>query len=54
LKIDPQDNPEDLAAASVQAAREAGLVKPGDRVVLTAGLPFWKPGTTNLIRVMEA
>ena len=36
-------------ARTVALAR--GLVRPGDRVVLTAGLPMNVPGTTNLLRV---
>ena len=32
-------------------ALESGLAKRGDRVVITAGVPFGVPGTTNLVRV---
>ena len=28
-----------------------GLVRPGDRVVVTAGVPFDMPGTTNLLKI---
>ena len=28
-----------------------GLVSPGDRVVVTAGVPFDVPGTTNLLKI---
>jgi pyruvate kinase len=31
----------------------SGLAKPGDRVVVTAGVPFDVPGTTNLVKVEE-
>jgi pyruvate kinase len=27
------------------------LAQPGERVVVTAGVPFDKPGTTNLLKV---
>ncbi|PXF57559.1 MAG: pyruvate kinase [Candidatus Methanogaster sp.] len=37
--------------ASVQSAMDAGFVKPGDRVVLTTGVPIFVSGTTNLITV---
>ncbi|HSR14884.1 MAG TPA: pyruvate kinase, partial [Gemmatimonadales bacterium] len=30
---------------------EAGLAEPGNRVVVTAGVPFDQPGTTNLLKV---
>ncbi|HEU68269.1 MAG TPA: hypothetical protein ENN53_03505 [Candidatus Acetothermia bacterium] len=50
--IPPARNVEVLIRASLLAAREAGVVAPGDWVVFTAGLPFHEPGTTNLIRVL--
>ncbi|HWA17007.1 MAG TPA: pyruvate kinase alpha/beta domain-containing protein, partial [Gemmatimonadales bacterium] len=28
-----------------------GLVRPGERVVVTAGVPFDVPGTTNLLKI---
>ena len=28
-----------------------GLARPGDRVLVTAGVPFDTPGTTNLLKV---
>ncbi len=40
-----------LIEHAVDAARHAGLVKTGDTVVLTAGVPLGRSGTTNLIRV---
>jgi pyruvate kinase len=30
---------------------QAGLAEPGNRVVVTAGVPFDQPGTTNLLKV---
>ncbi|HEX9894039.1 MAG TPA: pyruvate kinase alpha/beta domain-containing protein, partial [Gemmatimonadales bacterium] len=30
---------------------QSGLAQPGDRVVVTAGVPFDQPGTTNLLKV---
>jgi pyruvate kinase len=39
----------------LQFAREAairrGLAKPGDKVLVTAGVPFDVPGTTNMVKV---
>lgn len=35
-------------------AIRAGLIKSGEQVVITAGLPVDVPGNTNIIRVMEA
>jgi pyruvate kinase len=42
---------EDLWAVSLDAARESGLVQPGDRVVITAGTAVNIPGSTNVIKV---
>ncbi len=50
--IPPLHDAEGLVQASLQAARQSGVVAPGDRVVFTAGLPFGEPGTTNLVRVL--
>jgi pyruvate kinase len=45
---------EHLWTRAVGAARETGIVLPGDRVVITAGTALNLPGTTNLIRVETA
>jgi pyruvate kinase len=45
---------EDLWARTLQAARETGIVEPGDRVVITAGTAVNVPGTTNVIKVETA
>ena len=42
---------EELWSTSVRAAREAGLIDEGDRVVLTAGTQVNLPGSTNVIKV---
>jgi pyruvate kinase len=42
---------EDLWSTSIAAARHAGLVDAGDRVVITAGTAVNIPGSTNVIKV---
>jgi pyruvate kinase len=42
---------EDLWNTSIQAARHAGLLDVGDRVVITAGTAVNMPGSTNVIKV---
>jgi pyruvate kinase len=42
---------EDLWNQAVGAARNAGHVDPGDRVVITAGTAVNIPGSTNVIKV---
>lgn len=39
--------------AGVRCAREQGLAEAGDLLVITAGIPFGIPGTTNNLRVAE-
>src|SRR5919202_280875 len=42
---------EELWSRSLDAARDIGLVREGDRVVITAGTAVNLPGTTNVIKV---
>jgi pyruvate kinase len=42
---------ESLWATSLEAAKDSGLVVPGDRVIITAGTAVNIPGTTNVIKV---
>lgn len=51
LRAAYQKNTDDLFAHAVKIARESGYVKPGDYVVLTAGLPIGQSGSTNVIKV---
>lgn len=44
---------DDLFDEAVHAAEEAGYIKKGDKVVLTAGVPLGVSGKTNMIRVVE-
>jgi pyruvate kinase len=45
---------QELWDRTVEAARQIGIVSPGDRVVITAGTAVNMPGTTNLITVETA
>jgi pyruvate kinase len=51
LLISERPNVEDLWRTSIDAARQAGLVETGDRVVITAGTAVNIPGSTNVIKV---
>lgn len=53
LLIAEENTAEDLFREAVYAASEAGYVKKGDRVVLTAGMPLGVSGNTNMLRVVE-
>jgi pyruvate kinase len=51
LEIPATSDVEDLWTRSVDAARQSGIVQPGDRVVITAGTAVNIPGSTNVIKV---
>ena len=51
LSIPEGGDVEDLWSVSLRAAREAGIVAAGDRVVITAGTAVNIPGSTNVIKV---
>ncbi len=52
--LTPADTTEALFEACRQEARRLGLARQGERIVVTAGLPLETPGTTNLVKVLEA
>ena len=54
LEIPEATDVEDLWRNSIEAARDAGIVESGDRVVLTAGTAVNIPGSTNVIKVETA
>ncbi len=45
---------EDLFAHCVKRAEEEEMIKTGEKVVITAGLPVDVPGNTNIIRVVDS
>ena len=51
LLIDEVTNTDDLFEHAVRAGEEAGLLKNGELVVMTAGVPLGISGTTNLMKV---
>ncbi len=53
-EIEECENVEHLWSRTLEAARSAGVVVAGDRVVITAGTAVNVPGTTNVIKVETA
>lgn len=51
--IKKQNTEEDLFAEAIKEAKKAQLIKTGDVVVLTAGLPLGIAGKTNMMRVVD-
>ncbi|HIJ61689.1 MAG TPA: pyruvate kinase [Rhodospirillaceae bacterium] len=41
----------EMVAVAVQAAHDQGFARWKDQIVITAGVPFGTPGTTNILRV---
>ena len=41
----------DMVQKAVRMAQREGIAKPGERVVITAGVPFGTPGSTNVLRI---
>ena len=51
LAILAADSAEDMEQAALAAAKQAGCVKAGDTVVITAGVPLHVSGTTNTVKL---
>ncbi|MGM9626378.1 MAG: pyruvate kinase [Eubacteriales bacterium] len=51
LLIDEMESTDDLFHHAVEKAFACGLVRYGDLVVITAGIPIGIPGTTNMLKV---
>jgi pyruvate kinase len=51
LQVPQGVDTDDMAAKATQSACSSGLVRPGDRVVLVAGVPVGLAGQTNLVKV---
>ncbi|MDD4237305.1 MAG: pyruvate kinase [Desulfotomaculaceae bacterium] len=51
LLVVPKESTDDMMAAAVAVSLQAGLIKGGDLIIFTAGVPAGVQGTTNLLRV---
>jgi pyruvate kinase len=49
---DAHDVDEMVGLASKIAFME-GVATPGDKIIITAGVPFGVPGSTNMLRIAE-
>lgn len=52
ISVEETESTDALIHVAVASARDAGLVKVGDTVVVTAGVPVGQSGNTSLIRVI--
>jgi pyruvate kinase len=53
VAVPETDSTDVLIHVAVESARTTGLLKKGDTVVVTAGVPVGLPGNTSLIRVVK-
>ena len=44
---------DDLIIHTIQIAVKEGFAKPGQKIVVTAGVPFSTPGTTNILHIIK-
>lgn len=51
LLVPEHTSTDEMIATTTRAVRDAGLVKPGERVVITAGIPAGGEGQTNMLKV---
>ncbi len=51
FKSDELENTDDMIEKSKKIALKTGLANSGDKIIITAGIPFKIPGTTNLLKV---
>jgi pyruvate kinase len=51
LLVGEVQDTDQMMEETLTAVAKQRIVKPGDRVILTAGVPLYTPGNTNLIRV---
>lgn len=51
FKTEELADTDDMITRSRKVALETGLVRPGEKIVITAGIPFRVPGSTNLLKV---
>ncbi len=51
LQVERPSDTDSMIAASVDISLKSGLIKGGDLIVITAGVPVGVQGTTNLIKV---
>ena len=51
--VDKIDSTDKMIEQSTEKLLAYGLAKPGDKIVLTAGIPWGISGTTNMIKIQE-
>ena len=52
MHVDKKETEDELFEEAIRVSKQAGYIKSGDRVVIVAGVPLGKVGSTNMIRVV--
>ncbi len=52
MHVDKKETEDELFEEAIRVGKQAGYIKSGDRVVIVAGVPLGKVGSTNMIRVV--
>jgi pyruvate kinase len=53
LLVDRRDSSDEMVEAVEALLRERHPLEAGDKVVMTLGLPLWRTGTTNTMKVIS-
>ena len=51
ILTESMQNTDDMMKKGIDAAKQAGYINEGETLAITGGVPVWKPGSTNLLRV---
>jgi len=51
VRTEDAHNFADMVQRAVRLARREGFAAEGQRIVVTAGVPFGTPGATNILRI---
>ncbi|HHT9130723.1 MAG TPA: pyruvate kinase, partial [Candidatus Brocadiaceae bacterium] len=51
ILTESMQNTDDMMKKGIETAKETGYISDKEMVVITGGVPVWKPGSTNLLRV---
>ncbi|PYI51609.1 pyruvate kinase [Paenibacillus flagellatus] len=49
----PEPTTDEVLASSLRSGVDAGLLQPGDTVIVSAGVPVGRSGATNLMKIVE-
>jgi pyruvate kinase len=47
-------NVEEMVDEAIDETKKLGIAKPGQAIVIVAGVPFGRAGSTNMIRIAHA